>query len=135
MTTKEQLTRMIEQQIPFHAHLQVELISVDGHSCVLRFPHQEAITGPSWHAGLINSGISAAGGALAMMHINVGVDRISTLNTRADFLKANRAADLFFEATLVKAGKTIIQTQVTVRQDWSEVPIATGLAIFSILRV
>ena len=115
MPTKEQLTRIIEQQIPFHAHLQVELISVDGHSCVLRFPHQETITGPSWHAGLINAGISAAGGALAMMHIDLAADRISTLNTRADFLLANRAEALFFEASLVKAGKTIIQTQVQVK--------------------
>ncbi|MEM6726580.1 MAG: PaaI family thioesterase [Bacteroidota bacterium] len=136
MEVPQSLVELIEQQIPFHAHLKVKLEAVrsDGHACTLRFPHQVAIAGPSWHAGLINTGISATGGALAMFQINLDRDRIATLNTRADFLRPARGEDLYFDAELIKAGKTIIQTRVTVRQDWSEAPIATGLAVFSILR-
>lgn len=134
MIDPDHLREIIEQQIPFHAHLKLQIEALDEHFCILRIPYQASLTGDGWHAGLINSGISAAGGAVAMVHIDLEKDRISTLNTRADFLNPSLAEDLIFEAHIIKAGKTIIQTQVTVRHSAQTKAIASGIAIFSVKR-
>lgn len=138
MAFDEQALRdLVEFTIPFHSHLQLELLAIDPLQCWLKIPVDEVLLGSpngSWHAGVINAGISACGGALAMTQIDLKVDKISTLNTRADFLAPSRAEDLLFEARMIKTGKRIIQTHVEVRHESDELFIASGVAVFSVFR-
>lgn len=130
---------IIEEIIPFHKVLGLQLVSIgDGSAQILILYRPELVGDPRTdriHGGVIATAMDAAGGAAAITTLANKRDQLSTIDIRVDYLFPGRPEDILVEGTIVKDGKNIIFTQMKAFHAHAQELIAEGRAIYKVKRV
>lgn len=131
--------QIVEEFIPFHKFLGVELIEVRDGYCKLRFPFRAEVIGDPrsqrWHGGVIASGLDGAGGLVAMTTLQSAEDKVATIDIRVDYLRGTGPSDIIFIGELVRSGNRVISTKMQAWQEDEKKLVAESRAMFSVYRM
>lgn len=131
--------QIVEEIVPFHKFLGVELLEVRDGYCKLRFPFREEVIGDPrfrrWHGGVIATAMDAAGGLAAMTTLTSAEDKVATIDIRVDYLRGTSPSDLIVTGELVRNGNRVIATKMQAWQENEEKLVAESRAMFSVYRV
>lgn len=130
---------IIEEMIPFHKMLGLQLILIEKGRVQVLIPYKPELVGDPRtdriHGGVISTAMDAAGGAAGITTLSNEKDQISTIDIRVDYLFPGKPEDIMVEGSIVKNGKNIIFTQMRAfHRDEKEV-IAEGRAIYKVKRI
>lgn len=130
---------IIEEVIPFHKVLGLQLVSAgDGNAQILIPFRPELVGDPRTdriHGGVIATAMDAAGGAAAITTLANTKDQLSTIDIRVDYLFPGKPEDIIVEGKIVKDGKNIIFTQMKAFHVHEQELIAEGRAIYKVKRI
>lgn len=139
MFNTESYKHIIEEVIPFHKVLGLQLISIVPGKAEILIPYRPELVGDPRtdriHGGVISTAMDAAGGAAAITTLKHTNDQLSTIDIRVDYLFPGRPEDILVEGTIVKDGKNIIFTQMKAFHAHAQELIAEGRAIYKVKRV
>jgi len=131
--------QIVEEFIPFHKFLGVEMIELREGYCKLKVPFREEVIGDPrfkrWHGGVIASGMDAAGGLVAMTTLKTPEDKVTTIDIRVDYLRGTGPSDLIVIGELVRSGNRVIATKMQAWQENGEKLVAESRAMFSVYRM
>lgn len=138
LVTPEVAKQFVEQAIPVHRLLKVELLELGDGYCKLKFPFQENVLGDfrfrRWHGGIIATALDSVGGAAAMTTLTSFEDKLATIDIRVDYLRGTTDIDLVVKGFLVRSGNRIISTRMEAWQEDEETLVAEARAMFSVYR-
>lgn len=130
---------IIEEAIPFHKVLGLQLITIELGRVQVLIPYKPELVGDPRtdriHGGVIATAMDAAGGAAAITTLTNTKDQLSTIDIRVDYLFPGKPEDILVEGTIVKDGKNIIFTQMKAYHAHAQELIAEGRAIYKVKRV
>jgi len=130
--------QVIEEMIPFNKFLGFQLIEIKEGFAKIRVPFREEFIGDPrnqrLHGGLSATLIDTVGGAAALTTLTSYEDQIATIDMRVDFLKPGKAEDLIAEGQILRSGNRIVVCEMKVYQPSSEEIIATGKAVYNVIR-
>ncbi|MEM7660043.1 MAG: PaaI family thioesterase [Bacteroidota bacterium] len=138
IVTPEIAKQFVEQVIPLHRFLGVELLEIRDGYCKMRFPFREEIIGDfrarRWHGGIIATALDSVGGAVGMTTVSSPEDKLATIDLRIDYLRGTEAEDLIVEGELIRSGNRIIAVDMKAWQKDEKKLVATGRGMFSAYR-
>jgi uncharacterized protein (TIGR00369 family) len=106
-----ELTRVMEELIPFNRFLGIRCEEVREGYARLRIPFREELVGdpmrPALHGGVLSALADTAGGAAVWTGLRDARGRVSTIDLRVDYLRPARLADVVCEATVVRQGNRV----------------------------
>ena len=109
--TPAELTRVMEELIPFNRFLGIRCEEVREGYARLRIPFREELVGdpmrPALHGGVLSALADTAGGAAVWTGLRDARGRVSTIDLRVDYLRPARLADVVCEATVVRQGNRV----------------------------
>lgn len=130
---------IIEEAIPFHKVLGLQLVTIELGRVQILIPYKPELVGDPRtdriHGGVIATAMDAAGGAAAITTLTNTKDQLSTIDIRVDYLFPGKPEDILVEGTIVKDGKNIIFTQMKAYHAHAQELIAEGRAIYKVKRV
>lgn len=130
---------IIEEMIPFHKVLGLQLVLIEKGRVRILIPYKPELVGDPRteriHGGVISTAMDAAGGAAGITTLNSQKDQISTIDIRVDYLFPGKPEDIMVEGTIVKDGKNIIFTQMKAFHTHQKEIIAEGRAIYKVKRI
>jgi uncharacterized protein (TIGR00369 family) len=134
--TREQLLRIMEDDVPFNRFLGLKGESLENGRAVLVLPVRPEFVGdprrPALHGGVLSTLIDTAGGLAAWSVLPPG-ETVSTVDLRVDYLEpAGLGEPLRAEAELVRKGSRVCHVRIAVNQ--GESLVAEGRGVFSIHR-
>lgn len=139
MFNVENYKNLIENIIPFHRVLGLELLTMgEGYASIL-IPFRPDLVGDPRtsriHGGVISTAMDAAGGAAGITTLQSEKDLISTIDIRVDYLYPGKPEDIIVEGFIVKNGNSVIFTRMQAHHKNGKEMIAEGRAIYKIKRV
>ena len=130
---------VVENVIPFHQFMNLELKEVKEGYAKLRMPFKPELIGDprkDWlHGGIVASLVDSAAGAAAITTLTTFEDKLATVDMRVDYLRPAQAYDVIAEAKIVRNGKHIIVVHVTTYHFSSKDVIAEGRVTLSVSRL
>ncbi|MCI1857366.1 MAG: PaaI family thioesterase [Sporolactobacillus sp.] len=130
LLSSEEIEALIHRSA-FNHFLGIKVESLDAEHLTLKLPFKEEFLrgnekiGFSIHGGILASLIDITGD---FVFATVDGRPLPTINLRVDYLRPAPAADVYAEAVVVKRGKTISVSDITVyRPDHKKVAIGRGL--------
>jgi uncharacterized protein (TIGR00369 family) len=130
---------IIEEVIPFHKVLGLQLVFIESGKAQIMIPFRPTLVGDPRtdriHGGVIATAMDAAGGAAAITTLTDPRDQLSTIDIRVDYLYPGKPEDIIVEGKIVKDGKNIIFTQMKAFHAHAQELIAEGRAIYKVKRV
>ena len=131
--------QIVEEFIPLHKFLEVELLEVKEGYCKLKFPFRPEVIGDPrsqrWHGGIIATAMDSAGGLVAMTTLTSAEDKVATIDIRVDYLRGTSPSDLIVVGELVRSGNRVIATKMQAWQENEEKLVAESRAMFSVYRM
>ena len=132
----EQVKKVVEQMIPLHRFLGVEVLYVERGYVKLRVPFREEVVGNfvhrHWHGGMLSAMLDSAGGMVAGSCFPELFDRISTIDIRVDYLRPARDKAIIVEAKALRVGYRTVVTSMQIRQEGSDDVLTEGRGVFNI---
>ena len=138
MKTKfEVLKEIFEIKVPFNRLLGIRADSLERGKVVFSLPFREELIGdsrrPAIHGGVISTLMDTAGGAATWTELEEG-DQVSTVDLLVDYLLPGGKGKLTAEASVIRIGNRVAVTQIVVYQEGIKEPIASGRAVYNIIR-
>ena len=136
MSPRDALIAFFEEQIPFNAHLGMQVDVLEEGRCVLRVPYRDHLVGdpfrPALHGGVISTLADTAGGLAVFSQLDHTTSRVSTVDLRVDYLRPGRAEDLRCVAEVLRAGNKVAVTKMEVVQGEGYL-VADGRAVYNVV--
>ncbi|MCG2792001.1 MAG: hotdog fold thioesterase [Weeksellaceae bacterium] len=134
---KEFIKQVIEQNIPIHKFLGLEMLVLEKGFVRVRVPFREEVVGDfrrnRWHGGIIATIMDSVGGIVGGTHFKTFEDKIVTIDLRIDYLKGAEAEAIIVEGKIVRLGNRILVTKMKAFQN--EELIAEGKGVYNFLRM
>jgi uncharacterized protein (TIGR00369 family) len=137
------IVRLMQEGIPFNAHLGMRADHAQRGEVVLRIPYSDVLIGdrrrPAIHGGVISTLADTAGGAACFTMLEAG-EVVSTVDLRVDYLRPGPSADLVCAATVVRMGNRVAVARMHVYSgalpgaDDEDRPIATAAGVYNVVR-
>ncbi len=133
----ENVVKMINQFVPFHAFLKIEVTEMRKGFVRMEAPFREEYIGdprrPALHGGLISTLADSSGGGAVWSKLDDANDRVSTVDLRMDYLRPGPPEDIVCEATVVRIGNMVgvAEMKVFAVSDPERI-IATGKGVYNI---
>jgi len=136
------LTRLMEEAVPFNAHLNMKVDELSEGRCLLRIPWADHLTGdpsrPAVHGGILATLADVSGGCACWTMLESENDRLSTIDLRIDYLRPGPALDMLCDAVVIRMGNKVCLARMEVYSDGDnrdEVgPIATGQGVYNVAK-
>ena len=134
----EQVTKFMDEQVPFNRFLGLHLESIAEGEAVMVLPLLEELIGdpfrPALHGGVVSTLIDTCGGAAVWSGAEPS-DRVSTVDLRVDFLRPGPLEELVCEARVVRLGNHVGVTTMRVHgRSNPDRTIATGSGVYNVRR-
>ncbi|MEM7551321.1 MAG: hotdog fold thioesterase [Bacteroidota bacterium] len=139
MFNKDIYKHIIEEYIPFHKILGIELLEMENGFASFFIPFKPELVGDPRtnriHGGVISTAMDAAGGAAGMTTLGSEKDQISTIDIRVDYLYPGKPEAIITEGRIVRDGKNVIFTKMNAHHPKSKEIIAEGRAVYRVKRI
>ena len=140
MKTEEKLIkRTIEELIPIHKFLGVELLEIRQGYAKVKVPFREEVIGDfrsrRWHGGIIATIMDSVGGIAVGTYFTSTMDKMATIDLRVDYLNPAEASAIIVEGEIVRLGKTILVTRMKAYQENSDELISEGKGVYNFIRM
>lgn len=130
---------IVEEQIPIHKLLGVELLEISEGYAKVRVPFTEVVLGDvvrrRWHGGILATIMDSVGSLTGLSHYSSPQDKMATIDMRVDYLKGAEAAPIIVEGNVVRLGKRILVTKMQVWDEQQEHLLAEGKAVYNFIRM
>jgi len=133
------IRKVIEQEIPVHQFLGLQLLEIKRDYAKVFVPFKEELVGDvrrkRWHGGLISTVMDSVGGIVGMTHLTSLEDKLATIDMRVDYLKSVEKEGIVVEGRTVRLGNRILVTEM---QAWNEdmnVLFAEGKGVYNFIRM
>lgn len=130
---------IVEQQIPIHKLLGLELIEIKEGYAKVRVPFQEIVLGDvirrRWHGGILATIMDSVGSLTGVAHFSSPQDKMATIDMRVDYLKGAEAAPIIVEGKIVRLGRRILVTRMYVWDEQQETLLAEGKGVYNFIRM
>lgn len=139
MFSVENYKNLIEDIIPFHKVLGLQLMEMkEGYASIL-IPYRPELVGDPrtsrLHGGVISTAMDAAGGAAGITTLKTEKDLISTIDIRVDYLYPGQPEDIIAEGFIVKNGNNVIFTRMQAHHVDKNELIAEARGIYKVKRL
>ena len=129
----------IEEQIPFHRLLGMQLCSLDKGKACMQVPFREEFIGdifrPALHGGIISALLDTCGGIAVFTTLQDVDDRTSTVDLRINYLRPGRKETLIADSEIVRVGNHVaVVDLVAYHPDEKDKPVATGTGVYNVRR-
>ena len=128
----------VEQLVPIHKVLGIEVSEVSEEKIVIKIPFSDLVIGDSrsnrWHGGILSMIIDVAGGMAGATTFESFDDKITTVDLRVDYLEAPKAEDLYIEGKVVRSGNRILVSKMKAYHKGSSNILVEGKGVYYILR-
>lgn len=132
----EKVKQVVEQMIPLHKFLGVEVLEIEKGYVKLRIPFREEVLGNFvhryWHGGMLSAMLDSAGGMVAGTCFPELFDRISTIDIRVDYLRPAKDKAIIAEGKVLRVGYRTVVTSMQIRQEGSEEVLTEGRGVFNV---
>ncbi len=133
------IKHVVEEIIPLHKFLGIELLDVDEEKATLKVPYRPELLGnpmlPALHGGIISTMMDAVGGIAGMTTLKSPEDHISTIDIRIDYLRPGKAENLIAEGKIARSGNRIVVAQMLAYNEGKrDTPIAEGKGVYNVKR-
>ena len=136
-TPKHFFKQLMEEAIPLHKFLGIELLEMKKGYGKVRVPFREEVVGDirrrRWHGGIIATVMDSVGGFAAGTYLTSFEDKIATVDMRVDYLWGATESAIVVDGTVIRAGSTMVTT-MRAWQEGSEELLAEGKAVYNIRR-
>jgi uncharacterized protein (TIGR00369 family) len=133
------IKRTIEELIPIHKFLGVELLELRQGYAKVKVPFREEVIGDfrrrRWHGGIIATVMDSVGGIAGGTHFTSPKDKMVTIDLRIDYFKPAEASAIIVEGEIVRLGKTITVSRMKAYQENKDELIAEGKGVYNFLRM
>ena len=137
-TPKHFFKQLMEEAIPLHKFLGIELLEMKKGYGKVRVPFREEVVGDirrrRWHGGIIATVMDSVGGFAAGTHLTSFEDKIATIDMRVDYLRGARDSAIVVDGTVIRVGNRTVVTTMRAWQDGGEELLAEGKAVYNIRR-
>lgn len=137
--SKEIIKQIIEEGIPIHKFLGIELLEIKKGYVKVKVPFREEVVGDirlkRWHGGIIATIMDSVGGIAGGTHLSSFEDKIATIDLRVDYLKGAEASAIIVEGEIVRLGNRILVTRMKAFQEDSKILLAEGKGVYNFIRV
>jgi uncharacterized protein (TIGR00369 family) len=132
------MTRLLEEELPFHRLLGIRVVSVALGELELRIPYRAELIGdtrrPALHGGVISALADVCAGFAVWTHCELD-DRIATIDLLVDYLRPATASDLHAKASVRLLGNRVGNARVVLwSADNPEQFVAQGRGVYNIRR-
>lgn len=131
---KKQIKKAIEELVPIHKFLGLELLEIREGYAKVKVPFREEIVGDfrkkNWHGGIIATVMDSVGGIAGGTYFTSLKDKMATIDIRVDYLKNATAKAIIVEGEIVRLGKTILVTRMRAFQENNDTLIAEGKGVY-----
>jgi uncharacterized protein (TIGR00369 family) len=133
------IKRTIEELIPIHKFLGVELLELRQGYAKVKVPFREEVIGDfrrrRWHGGIIATIMDSVGGIAGGTYFTSLKDKMVTIDLRIDYLKPAEASTIIVEGEIVRLGKTILVTRMKAYQENDDELISEGKGVYNFIRM
>lgn len=139
--TDDFVKNMIENFIPIHKFLGLELLEIKKDFAKVRVPFRPEVVGDirsqRWHGGIITTIMDSVGGIVGVTHLTSLEDKMSTIDIRVDFLRPAHAETIIVEGETQRLGSRILVTKMKayLENDPQKTLLAEGKAVYSFIRM
>ena len=132
----EKVKQVVEQMIPLHRFLGVEVLHIERGYVKIHVPFREEVLGNfvhrHWHGGMLSAMLDSAGGMVAGTCFPELFDRIATIDIRVDYLRPAKDKAIIAEARALRIGYRTVVTSMQIRQEGSDEVLTEGRGVFNI---
>lgn len=133
------IKNIVEEQIPIHKFLGLELIEIREGYAKVRVPFQEVVMGDivrrRWHGGILATIMDSVGSLTGVAYFSSKKDKMATIDMRVDYLKGAEAAPIIVEGKIVRLGRRILVTKMYVWDEQEETLLAEGKGVYNFIRM
>ncbi|MFK7797021.1 MAG: PaaI family thioesterase [Aureispira sp.] len=133
------IKNIVEEQIPIHKFLGVQLLEIKEGYAKVRVPFQEIVLGDivrrRWHGGILATMMDSVGGLTGAAYFSSPQDKMATIDMRVDYLKGAEAAPIIVEGKIVRLGRRILVTKMYVWDEQEENLLAEGKGVYNFIRM
>lgn len=139
--TDDFVKNMIENFIPIHKFLGLELLEIRTDFAKVKVPFRPEVVGDirsqRWHGGIITTIMDSVGGIVGGTHFSSLEDKMSTIDIRVDFLRPAHAEAIIVEGETLRLGSRILVTKMYayLENDPQKTILAEGKAVYSFVRM
>ena len=139
MKADENVVKMaIEEMIPIHKFLGLELVEIRKGFVKVRVPFKDEVVGDfrnrRWHGGILATVMDSVGGIAGSTHFTSMEDKLSTIDMRIDYLKGAESSAIVVEGEIVRFGNRIVVTRMRTYQEESHILLAEGTGVYNFIR-
>ena len=135
---KNQIKKAIEELVPIHKFLGVELLEIRQGYAKVKVPFREEVIGDfmrrRWHGGIIATIMDSVGGIAGGTYATSPKDKMATIDLRVDYLKPAEASAIIVEGEIVRLGKSILVTRMKAYQEGNDELISEGKGVYNFIR-
>ena len=133
------IKKTIEELIPIHKFLGLELLELRKGYVRVRVPFREEVIGDirkrRWHGGIIATIMDSVGGIAGGTYFTSLKDKLATIDLRVDYLKGAEASAIIVEGEIVRLGTNILVTRMKAYQENSDELISEGKGVYNFIRI
>jgi len=134
----EKIRYVFQNLIPANKIFGIVIDKIDEGKVELHVPFKEEFIGDFrqglWHGGILASIADTAGGLAGATTLTSEKDKINTIDMRIDYLNPAYKKPIYVSVKLIKVGKRVIKTDVTLFQEDKDKPVAVARCAYSVLR-
>lgn len=138
MFSVDNYKNIIEQIIPFHKVLGLELLEMKEGYAAIRIPFKKELVGDPRtnriHGGVISTAMDAAGGGAVITTLKGSADQIATVDMLIDYLYPGRPEDIIVEGRISRNGASLVFTEMAAHHPGDEQQIARARAVYRVKR-
>lgn len=133
--------KMIEEVIPIHKFLGLELLHIEKDYVKVRVPFRPEVVGDirsnRWHGGIITTVMDSVGGIVGGTHLSSIKDKMATIDMRVDFLSPAFGKAIIVEGRTLRMGSRIFVADMKcfLEGDASQVAVAEGRGVYNFIRL
>lgn len=133
------IKNFVEEQVPIHKILGVQLLEIKEGYAKVRVPFQEIVLGDivrrRWHGGILATIMDSVGSLTGVAYFTSFEDKMATVDLRVDYLKGAEANDIIVEGKIVRLGNRLLVTSMYVWDHTEEHLLAEGKAVYNFIRM
>jgi uncharacterized protein (TIGR00369 family) len=135
----ELITKIVEEHIPIHKLLGLQLLEIRAGYAKVRVPFSEVVVGDvvrrRWHGGILATIMDSVGSLTGAAYFTSTNDKMATIDMRVDYLKGAEAAPIIVEGTIIRLGRRILVTRMSVWDEAQENLLAEGKGVYNFIRM
>ena len=128
----------IEQAIPFHKYLGLRVLHMEKGKVKFLLPFKDEFIGNYvsgfYHGGVLSASMDGVAGAAAASQIypDKGMDKLSTMDIRIDYMKPVHGRDIHIHAEVRSSGKRSVFVRMWVTYPDKDQVLVEGRAVMNI---